>query len=59
MDECLISMTVPEVRRLLTRLVWTANHPADLVLSGLCGDDTIRPKPGDVTTNDGCRYWHQ
>ena len=25
-------MTVPEVRRLLTRLVWTVNRPADSVL---------------------------
>ena len=33
LDESLIPMTVPEVRRLLTRLVWTANHPAELVLS--------------------------
>ena len=33
MDEKLIPLTVPEVRRLLTRLVWTANHPAELVLS--------------------------
>ena len=33
LDERLIPMTVPEVRRLLTRLVWTANHPAELVLS--------------------------
>ena len=60
LDESLIPMTVPEVRRLLTRLVWTANHPAELVLvPGLYGDDTIRPKPGDVTTNDGCHYWFQ
>ena len=29
----LIPRTVPEVRRLLTRLIWTANHPADFVLS--------------------------
>ena len=29
----LIPLTVPEVRRLLTRLIWTANHPADFVLS--------------------------
>ena len=33
LDERLIPLTVPEVRRLLTRLVWTANYPADLVLS--------------------------
>ena len=31
--ERLIPITVPEVRRLLTRLVWTVNHPAELVLS--------------------------
>ena len=29
----LIPRTVPEVRQLLTRLIWTANHPADFVLS--------------------------
>ena len=32
-DAGLIPITVPEVRRLLTRLVWTGNHPADFVLS--------------------------
>ena len=32
LDEKLIPLTVPEVRRLLTRLVGTANHPAELVL---------------------------
>ena len=32
-DENLIPMTVPEVRRLLTRLIWTANHPPHFVLS--------------------------
>ena len=32
-DERLIPLTVHEVRRLLTRLVWTANHPAELVQS--------------------------
>ena len=31
-DEALIPLTVPEVRRLLTRLVWTENHPTELVL---------------------------
>ena len=29
----LIPLTVPEVRRLLTRLIWTAEHPPDFVLS--------------------------
>lgn len=33
LDESLIPMTVPEVRRLLTRLVWKVNHPAEFVLS--------------------------
>ena len=33
LDERLIPITVPEVRRLLTRLVWTVNHPVELVLS--------------------------
>ena len=33
MDESLIPMTVPEVGGLLTRLVWMANHAAELVLS--------------------------
>ncbi len=37
LDERLIPMTVPEVRRLLTRLVGTANHPAELVLSWSLG----------------------
>ena len=31
-DEQLIPMTVPEVRRLLTRLVWTENQPPDFIL---------------------------
>ena len=31
-DEKLIPMTVPEVRRLLTRLVWTDNQPPDFIL---------------------------
>ena len=31
-DEQLIPMTVPEVRRLLTRLVWTENQLPDFVL---------------------------
>ena len=31
-DEELIPLTVPEVRRLLTRLVWTESHPPDFVL---------------------------
>ncbi len=31
-DEELIPMTVPEVRRLLTRLVWTDNQPPDFIL---------------------------
>ena len=31
-DEELIPMTVPEVRRLLTRLVWTENQPPDFIL---------------------------
>ena len=33
LDERLIPITVPEVRRLLTRLVWKVNHPAELILS--------------------------
>ena len=32
-DARLIPLTVPEVRRLITRLVWTVHHPADFVLS--------------------------
>ena len=31
-DEELIPITVPEVRRLLTRLVWTESQPADFIL---------------------------
>ena len=31
-DEELIPVTVPEVRRLLTRLVWRENQPPDFVL---------------------------
>ena len=31
-DEGLIPLTVPEVRRLLTRLVWTPEHSSDFVL---------------------------
>ena len=31
-DEELIPVTVPEVRRLLTRLVWTDNQPPDFIL---------------------------
>ena len=57
MAERLIPLTVPEVR--------PAAHPPcmegrtsqlTLYCPGLCGDDTIRPKPGDVTTNDGFHY---
>ena len=33
MAERLIPLTVPEVRRLLTRLVWRADQPADFILS--------------------------
>ena len=33
LDEGLIPITIPEVRRLLTHLAWTVNHPAELVLS--------------------------
>ena len=32
LDEELIPLTVPEVRRLLTRLVWTERQPPDLIL---------------------------
>ena len=32
LDEELIPLTVPEVRRLLTRLVWTENQPPDFIL---------------------------
>ena len=32
-DEELIPLTVPEVRRLLTRLVWTENPPPEFILS--------------------------
>ena len=32
-DRSLIPLTVPEVRRLLTRLIWTPNRSADFVLS--------------------------
>ena len=31
-DEELIPMTVPEVRHLLTRLIWTENQPPDFIL---------------------------
>ena len=31
--ERLIPLTVPEVRRLLTRLVWRADQPANFILS--------------------------
>ena len=33
LDAGLISLTAPEARRLLTRLVWTANQPAGFVLA--------------------------
>ena len=32
-DARLIPLTVPQVRRLLTRLIWTVRHPADFALS--------------------------
>ena len=32
-DKSLIPMTAPEVRRLLVRLIWTANPSAEFVLS--------------------------
>ena len=31
-DEQLIPMTEPEVRRLLTRLIWNENQPPDFIL---------------------------
>ena len=32
-DEQLILLTVPEVHRLLTRLVWTENQPPEFILN--------------------------
>ena len=32
LDEELIPLTVPEVRRLLTRLVWKESQPSDFIL---------------------------
>ncbi len=37
-DEELIPMTVPGVRRLLTRLVWTNSQPPEFILIGRGGD---------------------
>ena len=31
----------------------------NLFCPGLCGDDVIRLRPDDVTTNDDYHYWHQ
>ena len=43
-------MTVPEVRRLLTRLVWTED-PNRLISSclGRGGDGATKPKPANAT----------
>ena len=50
-DEELIPVTVPEVRRLLTRLVWRENQPPDFVLYWLGGDGATKPEPNDANTN--------
>ena len=45
-------MTAPEVRRLLTRLVWTQNQPPDFILVMVIGGDGVtRLEPGNATTN--------
>ena len=45
-------MTVPEVRRLLTRLIWTDNQLPDFILYWSCGDGATKPEPRNATTND-------
>ena len=57
----MIPMTVPEVRRLLTRLVWTENQPPDFVLyclisscTGRGGDGATKQEPGVAITNGAC-----
>ncbi len=44
-------MTVPEVRRLLTRLVWTENQLPDFILYCRGGDGVTRPELGVATTD--------
>ena len=51
-------MTVPEVRRLLCRLVWTPSLPVDLVLAWSRWDGDIRPEPSVVIINAASNFWH-
>ena len=53
-DEELIPLTVPEVRRLLTRLVWTELKCLNSSCPGRGGDGATKPGPGNATTNAAC-----
>ena len=50
LDEELIPVTVPEVRRLLTRLVWTESQPADFILYWSWWRRRTKPEPDNATT---------
>ena len=52
MDERLIPLTVPEVRRLVTRLVWTEERQPASSCLGPTGDGGIRRGPKDAIIND-------
>ena len=55
-DEELIPITAPEVRRLLTRLVWTENQLPDFILSlVVVGDGATKPEPANAITNAACQ----
>ena len=49
-DEELIPITAPEVRRLLTRPVWTESQPADFILYWSWWRRRTKPEPADATT---------
>ena len=54
-DARLIPLTVPEVRRLITRLV-SYTIRLTLFCRGPNGDGGIRPEPSEVITNAGYHY---
>ena len=59
-DAALIPITAPEVRRLLTRLVWTENQLPDFILSWSCcpgrgGEGATKPEPANAITNAACQ----
>ena len=49
------AITAPEVRRLLTRLVWTENQRRISSCPGRGGDGATKPEPGQCITNAACQ----